>query len=51
MPCTVYWDRAFLCDGIENDPDLRQPMLRFSPLDGLCQPGADGTGLFVFYRD
>jgi hypothetical protein len=49
-PCSVPYFAEFLCDG---DPSIEidEPLVKFSPLDGDCQPTHVGGGVFCFYTD
>lgn len=48
--CTVYYYAEFLCDG---DPsiDVFEPLVKFEPYEGDCEPEPIGSGIFCFYTD
>ncbi len=48
--CMVDYTSELACNG---DPSIDMPgiMFKFEPIEGDCEPGATGTGTFVFYSD
>jgi len=50
--CMVYYDAYLECEGDPSIPDVEGILLKFEPIyDEECEPGATGTGTFVFYSD
>ncbi|MFO7655288.1 MAG: hypothetical protein R6X25_15925 [Candidatus Krumholzibacteriia bacterium] len=49
--CTVDFDAFIECDGDPSVPGDEGIILKFEPREDDCEPGASGSGTFVFYSD
>jgi len=49
--CPVPYEAEFECHGDPSIPGMDSPLLKFEPDEEDCEPGATGSGVFVFYSN
>ncbi|MCK4547534.1 MAG: hypothetical protein KAW17_08855 [Candidatus Eisenbacteria sp.] len=49
--CVVYYVAEFLCGGDPSVPGVAEPLVKYEPIDGECEPGKLGVGTYCFYTD
>jgi hypothetical protein len=49
--CVTYYTAEFSCDGDPSVQGVVDPLVKFEPIEGECEPEAQGVGTYCFYTN